>query len=116
MAGLGESRSDTGALLIKLEAPVAVRAGFTKKACTDDKIANIKIYTQKAIDNSKKSEPKTISFSGTNTKPRKMKILTCFCSDYQRFNLNQLYYILIQNIKALLFQSLNLPREHESQT
>ena len=33
MAGLGESCSHIGALHFKLEA--AVRAGFTKKACTD---------------------------------------------------------------------------------
>ena len=81
MAGLGESCSHIGALLFKLEA--AIRAGFTKKACTDvactwnqdfvkkikpDKIANIKLYSQKAINNSRKSEPKTISFSGTHTK------------------------------------------------
>ena len=33
MLGLGESYSHTGALLFKLEA--AVRAGFTKNACTD---------------------------------------------------------------------------------
>ena len=33
-----------------------------------NKIANIKIYSQKAIDNSKKNEPKTISFQGTNAK------------------------------------------------
>ena len=77
MAGLGESCSHIGALLFKLEA--AVRAGLTKNACTDvactwhqdfvkkiktDKIANMKIYSKKAIGNSKKSEPKTISFSG----------------------------------------------------
>ena len=35
-----------------------------------DKIANIKIYSQKAIDNSKKSQPKTISFSRANAKPK----------------------------------------------
>ena len=76
MAGLGESYSNIGALLFRLQA--AVRTGFTKKSCTDvactwnqvfvkkikpDKIADIKIYSEKAIDNSKKSEPKTISFS-----------------------------------------------------
>ena len=59
MAGLGEPCSHIGALLLKLEA--AIRAGFTKKACTDvactwnqdfvkkikpDKIANIKLYSQ----------------------------------------------------------------------
>ena len=39
------------------------------KKIKSDKIANIKIYFQKAIDNSKKREPKTI-FSGTNVKPK----------------------------------------------
>ena len=34
------------------------------------KYANIKIYSQKAIDSSKKSEPKTISFSGTKARPK----------------------------------------------
>ena len=87
MAGLGESCSHIGALLFKLEA--AIRAGFTKKACTDaactwnqdfvkkikpDKIAIIKLYSQKAINKSRKSEPKTISFSGTHTKPQKKNI------------------------------------------
>ena len=80
MAGLGELCSRIGLLLFKLEA--AVRASFTKKACTDvaytwnqdfakikpDKIPNIEIYSQKAIDNSITSEPKTRSFSGTNAK------------------------------------------------
>ena len=87
MTGLGQSCSHIGALLFKLEA--TVRAGFTKKACTDvactwnqdffkkikpDEIVNIKIYSEKAIDNSKKSEPKTISFSGTNAKPKNENI------------------------------------------
>ena len=39
-----------------------------------EKNANIKIYSQKAIDNSKKSKPKTISFSGTNAKPKNENI------------------------------------------
>ena len=47
---------------------------------------------------------------------RKMKILTCFCSDCESLNVDQLNYILIQNIVTLLFQSLNLPRERDSQT
>ena len=86
IAGLGESCSHIGALLFKLEA--TVRTGFTKTACTvvacawnqdfvkkikSDKIANIKIYSQKAIDNSKKREPKTV-FSGTNVKPKNENI------------------------------------------
>ena len=100
-ARLGESCSHIGSLLFNLKA--GVRAGFTKKACTDvacmwnqdfvkkikpDKIANMKIYSQKAIVNFKTSEIKTISFSGTR---RKMKILTCFCPDCQSLNVNQLY-------------------------
>ena len=32
------------------------------------------MFSQKAIDNSKKSEPKTVSFSGTNTKPKNENI------------------------------------------
>ena len=32
------------------------------------------MYSQKAIDNSKKSEPKTISLSGTNAKPKNENI------------------------------------------
>ena len=83
IAGLGESCSHIGALLFKLEA--AVRAAFTKKSCTfvactwnqgfvkkikPDKIANIKIHSEKAIDNFKNSEPKTVSFSGTHSKPQ----------------------------------------------
>ena len=43
---------------------------------------------------------------------QKIKILTCFCPDCQILNANQLYYILIQNIVTILFQSLNLSREH----
>ena len=39
-----------------------------------DEIANLKIYSQKAIDNSKKSEPKTISFPETNAKPKNENI------------------------------------------
>ena len=80
------------------------------------KIANVKIYSEKAIDNSKKSETKTISFSEINAKPKIKKKLTCFCPDCQSLNVNQLYYILIQNIVTLLFQSINLPREHGSHT
>ena len=46
-----------------------------EKKIKADKIANGKIYSQKAIDNSKKSEPKTISFSGTsNAKPKNENI------------------------------------------
>ena len=74
-------------ITFKLKA--TIRAGFTKKVCTDvactwnqdfvkitkpDKIANIKIYSQKAIGNFKKSKPKTILFSGTHTKPQNEKI------------------------------------------
>ena len=40
------------------------------KKVKPDKIDNITIYSQKAIYNSKKREPKTISFSGTNAKPK----------------------------------------------
>ena len=36
------------------------------KKIKPDKIFDIKLYFQKAIDNFKKSEPKTISFSGTH--------------------------------------------------
>ena len=68
-----------------------------------DKIANIKICSQKAIDNSKKSEPKTISFSGTNAKP-KNENMDLFFPDCQRSNVNQLYYIPIHNILTLLFK------------
>ena len=83
LARFDESCSHILALLFKLDA--AIRAGFIKKACNSDvaymwnqefvkkikpdKIANIKIHSQKAIDNSKSSEPKTISLSGIHTKP-----------------------------------------------
>ena len=63
-----------------------------------DKFANIKIYSQKAIDNSKKSEPKAISFSGTNAKSENENI------DCQSSNVSQLYYIPIHNILTLLFK------------
>ena len=84
LAGLGESSSShIGTLLFKLEA--AVRQVLQKKPVLmllahgiktllkkvkPDKIDNITIYSQKAIYNSKKREPKTISFSGTNAKPK----------------------------------------------
>ena len=116
MAGLGESCSHVRALNFKLEA--AATAGFTKKTCTDvsciwswdfvtkikpDKIAKIKIYSQKAIDNSKKSEPKAISFSGTNAKSKNENMDLLF-PDCQSSNVNQLYYIPIHNIWKFLFK------------
>ena len=45
-----------------------------EKKIKPDKIANTKIYSQKAIGNSKKSKPKTISFLETNAKPRSENI------------------------------------------
>ena len=36
---------------------------------------------------------------------RKMKILTCFCPDCQRLNVNQLYYILVQTTFIPKFKS-----------
>ena len=122
MAGIGESCSDIGALSFKLEG--AVRAGFTKKACTDvacivnqdfakkikpDKIANIKIFSQNAIDNSKKSEPKTISFSGTHTKLQN-EYIVMFLSRFSKFEFKPVkckQCKLNQNTVTLLFQSLN---------
>ena len=68
-----------------------------------DKFANIKIYSQKAIDNSKKSEPKAISFSGTNAKS-KNENMDLFFPDCQSSNVSQLYYIPIHNILTLLFK------------
>ena len=44
------------------------------KKIKPDKIAKIKIYSKKAIENSKKSEPKTTSFSGTSRKPKNENI------------------------------------------
>ena len=44
------------------------------KKIKPDKISNIKIHSQKAVDNSKKSEPKTMAFSGTNAKPKNENI------------------------------------------
>ena len=46
----------------------------TAKKIKPNKIANLKIYSQKAIDNSKNSEPKTISFSGTSARPKNENI------------------------------------------
>ena len=45
-----------------------------EKKIKQDKIANTKIYSQKAIGNSQKSEPKIISFLETNAKPRSENI------------------------------------------
>ena len=70
-------------------------------------IYDIKIYSQKAIDNSKKSEPKTVSFLKAHA-----HTLTCFCPNHQSLNVKQLNYILIENIVTLLY----LPREHNAQT
>ena len=44
------------------------------KKIKPDNIAKIKIYSEKAIENSKKSESKRISFSGTNGKPKNENI------------------------------------------
>jgi len=67
MAGLGESCSHVAALLFKVEA--AVRAGYTQRACTEEaciwnndfkdkvacaEIADVKFYTEKAVENYKK--------------------------------------------------------------
>ena len=67
-----------------LRCPIFTPFDYTDVACTwnqdfvkkikPDKIANIKLYSQKAINNSRKSEPKTISFSGTHTKPQNENI------------------------------------------
>ena len=63
-AGLGESCSHIGAILFKIEA--AVRAGYTKKTCTNNAwkwnqnfvkkikpelIANINFYSSSAVEN-----------------------------------------------------------------
>ena len=84
-------------ITFKLKA--TIKAGFTKKVFTDvactwnqdfmkitkpDKIANIKIYSQKAIGNFKKSKPKTILFSGTHTKLQNEKI-DLFLSRFSKF-------------------------------
>ena len=108
----------------------AVRAGFMKKACTDvactwnqdsvkkikpDKIANIKKYPQKAMDNSKKSKPKTISFSGTNDKPKNENI-DLFLSRLSKLECKPVILHSYSEHGDTIFQSLNLPREHDSQT
>jgi len=67
MVGLSESCSHIAALLFKVE--VAVRAGYTQRACTEEaciwnndfkdkvacaEIAHVKFYTEKAVENYKK--------------------------------------------------------------
>ena len=79
MAGLGESCSHIGGLLFKVEA--AVRAGYTKRACTEEACAwnndfkdkvtcsevhDIKFYSKKAVDNFKGSRTTNTTFADTS--------------------------------------------------
>lgn len=82
MAGLGESCTHIGALLFKIEA--AVRAGFTRRACTEEacqwnndfkekvtpaEISKINFYQSSSVENFKKSTHLNWPFPGTNIQP-----------------------------------------------
>ena len=86
MAGLGESCTHIGALLFKIEA--AVRAGFTRRACTDEaclwnddfkenvtpaELCNINLYSAKSIENFKGKQSNN-SFPGTAIQPTQNEI------------------------------------------
>ena len=81
IAGLRESCTHIGALLFKIE--VAVRAGFTRRACTDEaclwnddfkenitpaELCNINLNSAKSIENFKEKQSNNL-FPGTAIQP-----------------------------------------------
>ena len=113
MAGLRESCAHIGALLFKIE--TAVRAGFTRRACTDEaclwnddfkenvtpaELCNINLYSAKSIENFKGKQSNN-SFPDTAIKPTQNEIDSFIQSFHNKREINQLYYMHILNIMKI---------------